>query len=130
MSNKDLAAQLAAVTAKAVNDDPHNEKSIPKKDKNSRPKPKAKSLTTKKEQGGGRERTAVALSPFAVDALREIELFLITECGARGMNASAATDIALQLTASNLKKEKDRIQELLVQLRENDGRKTRHKFIS
>lgn len=127
MSNKDLTAQLAAITARAVNDDPHNEKAAKKKSaepakKKAVAKPR-RVITEKAQAQKGREKMSATISPAAIEALKGIELFLINECGERRMNTSAAVDVALRLAGESLTENKERIQEILTQLAETDSRR-------
>jgi hypothetical protein len=128
MSQKNASFDdLAALRKQAVNDDPHNEreaerKSRPDKKATSK-KPKAKPLRKKPIEGKGREKVSATLSPAAIDALREIGLFLINECDERRMNTSAVMDVALQLAASDLKSKKDKVMSILTGLVETDNRR-------
>ncbi|MCF6283599.1 MAG: hypothetical protein L3K26_00180 [Candidatus Hydrogenedentes bacterium] len=117
---KKLADQLAALRTEAVNDDPHSKTTVkePRKAPAKPQAPKANKMIT-----GKRERMGINLTAEAVEALRQIELFLMTECDAKSTNHSAAICIALELTATDKKENKDRIKNLYESLMQSDGRR-------
>lgn len=136
--NRDLAAQLAEMNKSAVKDDPHDEQggAVAVKPKMTRPKPSAastkKSMPKKKaapkkrtgqaEQGG---RGTVVFNASAMDALGEIQAFLMTKCKAKSTNVSMAVCLALDYLAAELPSSAEQLRELYEKRLAEDGRKKR-----
>ena len=118
-SHKDITAQLAAVAEKAVNDERKPKAGQKKSAAKASPKP----LTGKQESGGERLRSGINIPPQAASALRELERFLITDCGATSTNISGAISIALLMAVEDLEGNKARIQEMYNRALEFDGRR-------
>ena len=127
-----MAAQLAALNKEAVKDNPHEKaqeaakarkaaeaKKNPKKVA-SKPRP---TKPTASDDHGNRERTAVNLSSSSVDALKKLQAFLVTDCGARTANASAAICIALELASEAIPVRKEVIKKHYEALQKTDGRR-------
>lgn len=140
MKTNDKLNKLAAMMDKAVQDDPHEaQKAMPKKRARKPTTPKAKPLTTTGQGSvpqktkpksvaatnviGARERTAVNLTPGAVQALKQIQAFLITDCDAKSVSTSAAMCIALETTAELLEQKKAELGKLYQELKRSDGRR-------
>ena len=132
--NKDMANQLAALRKQAVNDDPHEAESgtatatpppeAPKaKPPVTKSKPKPKTSKPQSPPVAGRERTAVNLTPSAVDALKKVQAFLITDCGGTSASASAAMCIALKIAAKTIHEKPDMIVDLFEEVKQADGRR-------
>ncbi|MCB1094680.1 MAG: hypothetical protein KDN22_03780 [Verrucomicrobiae bacterium] len=147
MKTNDKLNKLAAMMDKVVQDDPHEAKAKkreavaampaaktnaaqtrPKLDKkpgqgSAAPVSKAMRQKAQINSEGQRERTAVNLTPSAVNALMRIQAFLITECGAKSVSTSAAMCIALETTAELLGEKKSELGALYQELKMSDGRR-------